>query len=66
MFCLKSREKYSNFSIDRILGKSGNDGEEEGNGEGEEETEEDYTSEIKQEKIDILGKSQFKFHLGVK
>ena len=61
---MKSRGEYSNFSIARILGKSLDDGEEEGDEDEEEEEERDknYKSEIKEEKIDILGKSQFKFH----
>ena len=61
LFFLKSGEKYSIFSIDRILGKGGEE-DEEGDEEGEEEREGDYTSEIKQENIDSLGNSQFKFH----
>ena len=61
---MKSGEKYSNFSIARILVKSLDDGEEEGDEDEEEEEErdKDFKSEIKEEKIDILGKSQFKFH----
>ena len=51
----KSGEQYSNFSIDRILETRGDDGEEEGDEEGDDV----HESEIKKEKIDILGKAEF-------
>ena len=48
---LKSGERYSNFSINQILGRSEMEEDEK-----EEEKGEDCHNEIKQEKIDILGK----------
>ena len=58
---LKSGEKYSNFSINKILEKSDNVTEDEEEEAGDDDEQEDYQRVIKQEEIEILGKSTISF-----